>query len=97
MSSNEYAQDVDAVFPNETEDNQTQTNQPNTRPQTHDDNRSGVVVSTYKENGHTYCDLKVEIPWSYKQYDKVKITGIIPNTNPKHKGDWYPYCQEVKE
>lgn len=96
MSLNENAQDVDYTV-HETDDKQTQIGQTNTKPQTHEDNRSGVVVSTYKEKGHTYCDLKVEIPMRYEQYDKVKITGIIPNTNPHFKGDWFPYCQEVKE
>ncbi|MBR5354441.1 MAG: hypothetical protein IK126_12100 [Bacteroidales bacterium] len=96
MSLNENAQDVDYTVP-ETDDKQTQTNQLNIKPQKHEDNRSGVVVSTYKEKGHTYCDLKVKIPWPYEQYDKVKITSIIPNTKSYFKGDWFPYCQEIKE
>jgi hypothetical protein len=64
------------------------------RPQTHENNRSGVVVQTYKEKGRTYCDLKVEIPWKWKDYSKLLITGIKPNIDPT-KATWYPYCQEV--
>ncbi len=63
---------------------------------TNEDNRSGVLVKTIKEKGRTYCRIEVDIPWPYKQLDKLKITTIIPSNNPKH-GDWYPYCQEVKE
>ncbi len=64
------------------------------KPKTHEDSRSGVLVSTYKEKGRTYCDLKVEIPWKWKDCSQLMITGIIPSNDPK-KGFWYPYCQEV--
>ena len=64
------------------------------RPQTHENNRSGVVVQTYKEKGRTYCDLKVEIPWKWKDYTTLLITGIKPNPD-QTKGTWLPYCQEV--
>ena len=93
MSCTENAQDDVAEVSNETTDEQTQINQPNTKAQTHENNRSGVVVPTYKRGNHTYCDIKVEIPWPWKQYNKVKITGIKVNPN----GEWSPYCQEVKE
>lgn len=65
------------------------------KPRTHEDSRSGVIVSTYKENGRTYCDLKVEIPWKWKDCSQLMITTIIPSNDPK-KAVWYPYCQEVK-
>lgn len=65
------------------------------KPKTHENSRSGVVVSTYKENGRTYCDLKVEIPRQWKDYSQLLITTIIPNT--KQPGEWYPYCQEYKD
>ena len=93
MSCTENAQDDVAEVSNETTDEQTQINRPNTKAQTHENNRSGVVVPTYKKGNHTYCDIKVEIPWPWKQYNKVKITGIKVNPN----GEWSPYCQEVKE
>lgn len=64
------------------------------KPKTHEDSRSGVIVSTYKENGRTYCDLKVEIPWKWKDCSQLMITTIIPSNDPK-KAIWYPYCQEV--
>ena len=64
------------------------------KPNTHENTRSGVLVSTYKENGRTYCDLKVEIPWKWKDYSQLLITTIIPSNDPK-KGVWYPYCQAV--
>lgn len=59
-------------------------------------NRSGVLVKTIKEKGRTYCRIEVEIPKKYKEFDKLKITTIVPNKYPEH-GDWFPYCQEVKE
>lgn len=65
------------------------------KPKTHEDSRSGVIVSTYKENGRTYCDLKVEIPLKWKDCSQLMITTIIPSNDPK-KAVWYPYCQEVK-
>lgn len=65
------------------------------KPKTHGDSRSGVIVSTYKENGRTYCDLKVEIPLKWKDCSQLMITTIIPSNDPK-KAVWYPYCQEVK-
>lgn len=61
---------------------------------THEDERTGVIVSTYKENGRSYCDLKVEIPRKFKDYDEIMITGVKPNSDPK-KGIWFPFCQEV--
>ena len=64
------------------------------KPKTHENSRTGVLVSTYKENGHTYCDLKVEIPWKWKDFNQLMITAIIPSNDPK-KAIWYPYCQEV--
>lgn len=64
------------------------------KPKTHENSRTGVLVSTYKENGRTYCDLKVEIPWKWKDFSQLMITTIIPSNDPK-KTVWYPYCQEV--
>lgn len=64
------------------------------KPKTHENSRTGVLVSTYKENGRTYCDLKVEIPWKWKDFSQLMITTIIPSNDPK-KAVWYPYCQEV--
>lgn len=62
---------------------------------THEDERTGVIVPTYKENGKIFCDLKVEIPKKWKDYDRIKITGVMPNLNPK-QGGWKAYCQEPK-
>ena len=66
----------------------------NQKPKTHENSITRVLVSTYKENGLTYCDLKVEIPWKWKDFSQLYITGIIPCNDPK-KGVWYPFCQEV--
>lgn len=92
----DVSNDEDKKIPNKHTQPQSQKSNPKPKAQTHEDCRSGIVVSTYKENGHTYCDLKVEIPRCWSQCEKVKITGIKPNSYPKG-GDWYPYCQEVKE
>jgi hypothetical protein len=66
----------------------------NHKPKTHENSITRVLVSTYKENGLTYCDLKVEIPWKWKDFSQLYITGIIPSNDPK-KGVWFPFCQEV--
>lgn len=91
----ELEPDLDTIETQETPSPKV-TKEKRTKPVTHEDSRSGVVVSTYKENNRTYCDLKVEIPWKWKDYSKLKITTIIPSNDPK-KGVWYPYCQEVKD
>lgn len=67
------------------------------KPKTHERTRTGVVVSTYKEGGRTFCDLKVEIPTKWENYSELYITGVSPNTNPYNKAVWFPYCEEVQE
>ena len=99
MTQLENAQHVEVSSPDSSEDLEN-SNKPSEclekkqKPNTHENTRSGVLVSTYKENGRTYCDLKVEIPWKWKDYSQLLITTIIPSNDPK-KGVWYPYCQEV--
>ena len=99
MTQLENAQHVEVSSPDSSEDLEN-SNKPTKclekkqKPNTHENTRSGVLVSTYKENGRTYCDLKVEIPWKWKDYSQLLITTIIPSNDPK-KGVWYPYCQEV--
>lgn len=92
--SSEFETDLETSETHETPFPKTKAKK--TKPVTHEDNRSGVIVSTYKENNRTYCDLKVEIPSKWKDYSTLKITTIIPSNDPK-KGVWYPYCQEVKD
>ena len=99
MTQLENAQHVEVSSPDSSEDLEN-SNKPSKclekkqKPNTHENTRSGVLVSTYKENGRTYCDLKVEIPWKWKDYSQLLITTIIPSNDPK-KGVWYPFCQEV--
>lgn len=96
MSCTENVQDDVAEVSNEATAEQTQINQPK-KAQTNENNRSGVIVTTHKEkDGHTYCYLKVQIPKKWEEFDKVKITTIVPSQYPNN-GGWFPYCQEVKE
>lgn len=69
-------------------------NKKSSRPTTHEDKRTGVIVTTYKEGGKTYTDLKVRIPPQWENYDKLLITGIKPSDKP-YFGDWWPFCNEV--
>lgn len=68
------------------------------KPQTHEDRRTGVPVPTYKDNnGRTYCDLKIEIPKRYKDCTEIIITGVKPNPDfsiNKGNNKWILYCQE---
>ncbi|MBR6367200.1 MAG: hypothetical protein IKR89_02385 [Bacteroidaceae bacterium] len=99
MTQLENAQHVEESSPDSSEDldnsnKPSESPEKKQKPKTHENTRSGVLVATYKENGRTYCDLKVEIPWKWKDYSQLLITTIIPSNDPK-KGVWYPYCQEV--
>lgn len=99
MTQLENAQHVEESSPDSSEDldnsnKPSESPEKKQKPKTHENTRSGVLVATYKENGRTYCDLKVEIPWKWKDYSQLLITTIIPSNDPQ-KGVWYPYCQEV--
>ena len=61
---------------------------------THVNERTGAVVPTYRENGRTYCTLKVEIPKIWKDYEEIKITGVQLNSDPERGVIWKALCQE---
>lgn len=89
---------IDAQKRQEWKGTQLTTRQPQIqKPKTHERNKTGVVVSTYKEGDRTFCDLKVEIPRRWENYSELYITGVSPNTDPSKKALWYPYCEEVPE